>query len=94
MHTYTVIIRDNFHYMDTGEEYKHGDFDTCEAAIAACKHIVDDFLFSSLQSPYDLWTLYTTFGDDPFIQSTDPNCRFSGWEYAKQRCKDLAQPNG
>lgn len=94
MPTYTVIVNDNFHYMDTGEQYKHGDYDTCEAAIAACKQIVDDFLLSSLHSPYDLWTLYTTFGDDPLIIPRDPNCPFSAWDYAKQRCHELAQTNG
>ena len=97
MPTYTVLIDDNFHYMDQTERYKHGDFDTCEAAIAACKQIVDEFLLSSLESPKshdELWTLYSFFGEDPFIQSPDPNCRFSAWDYAKHRCNELTQPNG
>ena len=97
MPTYTVLIDDNFHYMDQTERYKHGDFDTCEAAIAACKQIVDEFLLSSLESPksYDeLRTLYSFFGEDPFILSPDPNCRFSAWDYAKQRCQELTQTNG
>ena len=96
MPTYTVFIDDNFHHMDEGEQYKLGDFDTCEAAIAACKQIVDDFLLSTLQPPMshdELWSLYTTFGDDAFIIPRDPNCRFSAWDYAKQRCQALTQPN-
>ena len=100
MHSYTVLINENSHYMDKTHQYKHGDFDTCQAAITACKQIVDDFLRSSLQSPKsqesqdELWTLYTTFGDDPFILTTDADCRFSAWDYAKQRCQDLTQNNG
>jgi hypothetical protein len=96
MPTYTVFVDDNFHYMDQIERYKHGDFNTCEAAIAACKRIVDEFLLSSLESPRthdELLTLYTIFGEDPFIQSPDPNCRFSARDYASQRCKDLTQTN-
>lgn len=97
MPTYTVIINDNFHHMDQGEQYKHSDFDTCEAAITACKQIVDDFLLSSLQTPKsqdELWSLYTTFGDAPVIIPRDPNCPFSTWDYAKQRCKELTQSHG
>jgi hypothetical protein len=91
-HQYRVMVDDNFHYMDESERYKLGDFDSCESAIAACKKIVDDFLRSSGPAgatAKELWEQYTTFGEDPFILTTDPDCRFSAWDYAQQRCGEL-----
>lgn len=32
------------------------------------------------------------FGEDPFIQGGDPECRFSAWSYTKQRCLELCSP--
>ena len=93
-YNYKVLVDDNFHYMDEGKRYTHGEFDTCEQAIAACKRIVDDFLLSSdLQdtTPESLYSQYTMFGDDPFIVSQDPACKFSAWDYAKRRCTELLQ---
>lgn len=91
---YKVLVDDNFHYMDESERYTLGEFDTCEAAIAACKRIVDDFLLSSdLQeaTPERLYSQYTMFGDDPFIITQDPACKFSAWDYAKRRCAEIIQ---
>ena len=93
--TYTVFVDDNFHYMDESERYKYGEFDTCEAALAACKHIVDECLISfrsSASSAGELMALYATFGDDPFISAPCTTCRFSARDYARQRCNDLIQP--
>ena|SRR5688500_13460771 len=93
MYKYTVIVDDNFHHMENGERYKLGEFDTCEAAIAACKKVVDDFLIPTYEPHHtqeELWKLYTTFGDDAFIVTEDPACRFSGWNYARERCREIA----
>jgi len=38
---YIVYVDDNFHYMDTDERYKYGEYDTLEEAIRECKAIVD-----------------------------------------------------
>ncbi len=94
MCNYTVLVDDNFHYMDEGEQYQLGKFDSCETAVAACKRIVDDFLLSSLETPRSqdaLWGLFTAFGDSPLIVTADSSCKFSAWDYARQRCATLAQ---
>ena len=101
-HTYTVFVDDNFHYMDESERYELGEFDSCESAVAACKRIVDEFLQGSLGSDElqnetlqdRLWKLYSMFGDDPFIRTTDPACKFSSWDYASRRCAELGSQEG
>ena len=39
----------------------------------------------------ELYDMYTSFGDDPFIVRIDPNdpIHFSAWDYAKERSNDL-----
>jgi hypothetical protein len=91
-HKYTIMVDENSHYMDESERYRAGEYDSCDRAIEACQRIVDDFLLAahkpSMTAP-ELMDLYTTFGEDPFIASADPDCTFSAWEYARQRCKEL-----
>jgi hypothetical protein len=100
---FTVVIADNFHYMDESEKYEHGKFETLEAAIAASKRIVDEFLVSAVQPGMTadaLYSQYTSFGDDPYIiGSNEPGVPFSAWTYAKARCSELcgsppASPTG
>ena len=89
---YTVFVDDNFHYMDEGERYKLGDFDSADKAIAAAKKIVDGFLESNRkpgQSAEELLAAYKSFGEDPWISSDDPSCNFSAWDYAERRCQEL-----
>src|SRR5260370_31809166 len=90
---YTVFVDDNFHYMDESERYKLGEFDDCASAAAACKRIVDEFLETTKSSctPDDLFRQYTTFGEDPWISTTDANCKFSAWDYARERCRQITQ---
>ncbi len=80
---YTVYVDDNFHYMDESERYKAGEFDDCASAIAACKRIVDEFLPPNCGE--DALVKYIMFGDDPFILTDDPNCKFSARDYARER---------
>ena len=82
---YTVFIDDNFHYQDESERVTHGQFETAEEAIAACRSIVDDFLAGAFEpgmSATALWDVYRDFGDAPVI--------FSAWDYARERCEVLA----
>lgn len=90
---YTVYVDDNFHYMDESERYKHGEFDDCQSAVAACKQIVDESLSQcdSRSGADEMFKQYTTFGEDPWVSSDDPDCKFSAWGYAKERCRELAQ---
>jgi len=89
---YIVYVDDNFHLGEEEERYMLGEFDSCEEAVDACKKIVDEFMnlgYSEGMSFKELWEGYMMFGEDPFIQGGDPNCRFSAWTYAKQRCIEL-----
>ena len=86
---YTVYVDDNFHYMDESERYRLGEFDDCASAIAACKRIVDEFLLSNRGECEDLMATYCMFGDDPFIVSDDPDCKFSARDYARERVGQL-----
>jgi hypothetical protein len=90
--TYTVFVDDNFHYMDESERYKLGEFPDCASAMAACKKIVDEFLTScGANNDAELYKQYVTFGEDPWISSEDSECKFSAWNYARERAKELAQ---
>ena len=92
---YKVYKDDNFHYMDESERDFVGVFSSAKEAISKAKHIVDRSLrWERLQAtdPNDseeLYDRYKDFGDDPFIISEDPNCKFSAWTYAKERCGDI-----
>jgi hypothetical protein len=90
---YCVLVDDNFHYMDESERYEIGEFDTLEAAVAACKRIVDEFLISNYSpgmTAAELYTQYAFFGEDPFVidagQETVP---FSARDYASERVKQI-----
>jgi hypothetical protein len=92
---YTVMVYDNYHYMNHDDApYRLGDFDTCEAAVAACKRMVDDFLHAEHKPDMpagELWDIYTAFGDDPGILSPGDNCHFSAWDYARHRCEEICR---
>ena len=89
---YTVFVDDNFHYMDKDERYKLGEFDSADEAVAAAKKIVDEFLESNHkpgQSAEELLATYKSFGEDPWISGGDPRCKFSAWDYAELRCREI-----
>ncbi len=90
--TYTVLVDDNFHFMDESERYRSGQYDSLSKAIAHCKMIIDDFLISALEpniTAEELYSSYTMFGEDPYIPESDKS--FSAWEYAESRSKELTQ---
>jgi hypothetical protein len=91
---YQVFVDDNYHYQDESERYLHGQFATCAEAVAACQKMVDSWLDEQYRpgmTADELCTLYTGFGEDPFISSDDPACRFSAWTYARTRCEQITQ---
>lgn len=93
-HKYTVIVRDNFHYMDEDAEYELGPFATYDAALAVCRKIVDGFLHAQSKDDViadDLFKSYAMFGEAPSIVCDGEQCDFSAWDYAKQRCKTLSK---
>ena len=82
---FTVWVDDNFHYQDESERYKLGTFATLEAAIAASKRIVAEYLTSAYKpamSAKELYESYVAFGDDPWIEGHSPKA-FSAWTYAE-----------
>ena len=90
--TYKVLVDDNFHYMEESERYMLGTFVSCKDAVKACKKRVDEFLLTTYSVGMEaetLWKRYVSFGVDPFISTTDKECRFSAWDYARQRCEEL-----
>jgi hypothetical protein len=89
---YTVYVDDNYHYMDESERYKLGEFDDCQSAIAACKEIVDEFLRENHGKCDDVLATYLMFGEDPFIVTDDPDCKFSARDYARERTSGPSQP--
>jgi hypothetical protein len=91
------MVDDNFHYMDESERYFHGEFATCAEALAACRVIVDEYLLSAYKpdmTAIQLWSSYSNFGEDPFILTSDEQCRFSAWTYARERCDALCGQQG
>ncbi|HEX8600854.1 MAG TPA: hypothetical protein VF952_20330 [Chloroflexia bacterium] len=93
--SYKVLVNDNFHYMDASESYQFAEFDSCTAAVTACVKIVDDYLLANYKpgmTTEELYRNYTTFGEDPFVLTKDEQCQFSAWNYARQRCDVLCEP--
>jgi hypothetical protein len=87
---YTVLVDDNFAYMDEDKRYMHGAFATLEEAVQACQAIVDDFMrrtYTPGMSAAALYREYVAASEDPFIRG--PGAEFSAWTYAKQRCEAL-----
>ena len=98
---YKILIDDNYHYQDESERVTHGVFATLDEALAACHRIVDEFLaqeFKPGMAPAALYERYTMFGDDPFVVPVDPKgapaVNFSAWDYARQRCEEMAGLRG
>lgn len=91
---YTVFVDDNFHYMDESHRYKLGEFSDCASALKACKEIVDEFLRENWGKFDDVHATYLMYGDDPFIVTDDPNCKFSARDYARERVRALAAESG
>lgn len=93
---YVVWVDDNYHAWDESSRVKAGRFETAEEAIAACKKIVDEFLLNGFKpgmTAEHLYKGYKGFGEDPFIEKenpSDPYVKFSAWDYARQRCEELA----
>ena len=90
---FTVRISDNFHYMDEDETYTRGEYDTWEAAVSEAKRIVRMCVVEYHKpgmSAEEVFKMYTTFGDDASVSPTPEGEKyFSGWDYARERCKAL-----
>ena len=43
-----------------------------------------------IRTAEELFSQYTSFGEDAWISSDDASCNFSAWQYAKERCAEFA----
>ena len=96
--SFEVLVDDNAHYRDDSKPRKHGEYDCYEAALAAAKGIVDEFLLQNRDQytkASKLLQLYGIYGEDPYIVP-DPTRdadgtgeSFSARDYARQRCEQL-----
>ncbi len=87
------MVDDNFNYMNEEYRYEAGKYEKYEDAVAKCKSIVDEFLYSALKlgmTAEELYSNYKMFGDDPFINGKAKQ-KYSSWDYAKNRCKALTK---
>jgi hypothetical protein len=88
---FVVHVDDNFHPKDPSERYRLGDYPSADAAIAACRQLVDEFLgawFKPGMRSTVLYETYVHFGEDPFIMPLGPEkASFSAWDYARERCR-------
>ena len=88
MSGFVVRVADNFHYMDESEAYDHGCYPTWEEALLVARRIVDPCL-ADYQKPGmtadELFHMYASFGDDPYISPGPDGQRFSAWDYARER---------
>jgi hypothetical protein len=93
MPRYRVVTADNFHYMEDEANAGSGVFETYDAAVAACREIVDRSLawhHKPGMTADQLYETYIDFGDDPFVValgSAPAGERFSAWTYARERCR-------
>jgi hypothetical protein len=70
---FTVVVADNFHDVEKYKEYEYGKFETLEAAIAACKRIVDEFLIEALRPSMtadELYSEYTSTANTLRLETT------------------------
>jgi hypothetical protein len=93
--SYKVFVDDNFHYMDEDERYFLGEFDTAEAAVAACQKVVNEWLeehYKPGMTAAELSTQYAFFGEDPFIMGGGSGeVLFSAHQYASDQIEKMAE---
>ena len=94
-YNWTVYVDDNFHFMDEAERYTEGNYNTYDAAVATCRNIIDRFLLNTkAATAEELYDLYESFGEDPWIEGPVP-CRegqsFRAFDNARRGCNQLFQ---
>jgi hypothetical protein len=85
MSAYRVRVYDNYHYMDEGEAYDLGPFETAEEALEVARQIVRESVRSVAEgctTVGEVMSQYKSFGDDPVVIGS-PSVTFSAWDYAR-----------
>lgn len=89
---FSILVADNYKYMDEDAEYIAGEFDTWEEAVTHAKKIVDATVIESIKdgaTPEEALEAYKAFGEDPWIVVNNRapiGEPFSAWSYAKEKC--------
>lgn len=91
-YTYKVVVGENFHYQDETCESDGETYTDRMKAEAVCRKIVENSLPGtieglSLRKRQERFEGYMLFGDDPYIVTSDPKCRFSASSYARTLCR-------
>jgi hypothetical protein len=93
---YEVWISDNF-----GEDGSllRGTYPSAERALAQAQKLIELSLRDLVKpgmSADDLFQQYKTFGDDAWVIAKGdlPAVDFRGWDYARERCEQLANSEG
>lgn len=92
---FLVVVEENFRYHNRPERYVKGAYQDCEAAIAVCKKMIDDFLLKIQgvrKKEEELWEYYMKWGEEPWVfeEKGEEVCMFSSRDYARERVKALA----
>ena len=90
---FKVWVDDNAN-LGPEERYFHGDFDTEEEAVDACREIVDQYIQRLVDhgTPQkDMLMVYRMYGEDPFVENS---LVFSAWNYAESQIQALAPSTG
>ena len=83
---YAVYAYTSFHLMGDAEKYHVGEFGDCASAQEACRRLVDDFLGATrARTSEALLAEYENSGPEPYIESDDPDCRFSAAGYVRHK---------
>ncbi|HEX8692904.1 MAG TPA: hypothetical protein VF746_10820 [Longimicrobium sp.] len=91
---YTVFVAENSAYMDRSAERRLGDFPAWDEAVAAARDVVERSLRELHAPPMDaehLFRLYTLFGEDAYVVPSGEPRRFSAWDYARERSRQICR---
>ena len=92
---YTVYVDDNYHYMDEGERYSAGSYNSLEEAIEKCEELtiksLKDYYEQGI-TPDELRAQWLLFGEDPFIRGADGPVPFSARKFINtQLCEAVIE---
>jgi len=93
---FEVVMLDNFHFMDEGEDYVAKRFDTYDEAVSYSKGIIDSEFLNMVKPDDTAETLlrkWSGFSETPFVRGPKPATAddFRATEYVKSRVVVLTQ---
>ena len=92
-YNYALIVVDNFHLGDPDEtdEYQAGPFPSCDAVLEHARGLIDAFAREHAAgiTADELYKGWAQYGETPILVTNDPDCSFSGSDYARGRFEEL-----